>query len=94
MPRFEVKIGDEFEVAGFEIEDVDDIDRLADLDERRRKFKRQTHLIYGVLAVFVIAAAVSALLGWMDGTYDELSAVLAVGGPWAALVVQPHFKKD
>jgi hypothetical protein len=51
-------------------------------------------LSYGVLAAFITAVAASAALGWNDGTYDELVAVVAFGGPWAALVVGRYFKKD
>jgi hypothetical protein len=92
MARYEVKIGDEFDVAGIEIEAVDDVERLVGLDERRQSFRHQVRLSYLVLAAFFIAEAVAALLGWKDGTYNELATVTAYGGPWAALVVGRYFK--
>jgi hypothetical protein len=94
MAKFDVTVGDEFEVAGCEINSVDDVERLAALDERRQTFRHQMRLCYGVLTAFIVAAAVSTALGWRDGTYDELVAVVAFGGPWAALVVGRYFKKD
>ena len=94
MAEFEVTVGDDFEVAGCKIKSVDDVERLAVLDERRKTFRHQMRLCYGVLAAFIVAVAASAVIGWRDGTYDELVAVVAFGGPWATLVVGRYFKKD
>jgi hypothetical protein len=94
MAKFDVTVGDVFEVAGCEIKSVDDVERLAALDERRQTFKHQMRLSYGVLTAFIIAVAASSALGWHDGTYNELVAAVAFGGPGAALVVGRYFKKD
>lgn len=94
MAKYDVKVGDDFEIAGFEIESVDDLERLAALDERRLAVKHQMRLSYGVLVAFGLAVATSAGLGWFDGTYDELNGVVTYGGPLAGLVVGRYFKKD
>ena len=93
MAKYDVTIGDEFEVAGCEIESVDDVERLVALDERRQSFKHQMRLSYAVLAAFLLAATASAAIGWMDGTYNELNTVAVVGGPWASLVIGRYFRK-
>lgn len=80
MGKFDVKIGDKFEVTGLEIETVDEVERLQSLDERRREKKREERRTNVLLAAFLFALAASGFVGWYDGTYDELIAVWSVGG--------------
>lgn len=94
MAKYKVTIGKPFAVDGFEIEDVEAVERLAAIDERRGLARDQARLTYGVLGVFVAAMAVAAFMGWEDGTYDELYAVWSAGGFWAGLVLGRYFKKD
>ena len=93
MAKFDVKVGDEFEIAGVEIEDIGIVERLAELDERRRVSKQQAFIVCAVLVAFGVALCISAWLGWKDGTYDEFTRVMAGGGPWAGWVIGRYFKK-
>ena len=94
MAKYIVSIGKPFAVDGVEIEDVDAVERLAAIDERRVLARDQTRLTYGVLGVMIAAMGLAGLMGWKDGTYDELYAVWSAGGFWAGLVLGRYFKKD
>lgn len=94
MAKYMVTIGEEFAVDGVEIDDIDAVERLAAIDARRRLSSRQDQFAFGVLGVFLVAIAISALMGWLDGTYDELGTVWSAGGIWAGLVLGRYFKKD
>jgi hypothetical protein len=94
MAKFKVSIGKPFAVDGVEIEDVEAVERLAAIDERRALARNQARLTYGVLGVLLAAMALATFIGWRDGSYDELYAVWSAGGFWAGLVLGRYFKKD
>jgi hypothetical protein len=94
MAKYKVTIGEPFAVDGVEIEDIEAVDRLAAIDERRLLARHQARITCGVLALMVAAMGISAIMGWRDGSYDELNAVWSAGGPWVGLVLGRYFKKD
>lgn len=94
MAKYKVTIGEPFAVDGVEIEDVDAVERLAAIDERRALARDQARLTYGVLGVLLVAMGLATSMGWRDGSYDELYAVWSAGGFWAGLVLGRYFKKD
>lgn len=94
MAKYSVTIGKPFAVDGVEIEEVDAVERLAAIDERRTLARHQARLTYGVLGVLVVAMGLAALIGWQDGTFDEFYAVWGAGGFWAGLVLGRYFKRD
>ena len=94
MAKYKVTIGKPFAVDGVEIEDVDAVERLAAIDERRALARDQARLTYGVLGVLLAAMGLATSMGWQDGSYDELYAVWSAGGFWAGLVLGRYFKKD
>jgi hypothetical protein len=94
MAKYRVTIGREFELGGVEIKNVKAVERLAVIDERRRYARQQARLTYGVLGVMLVAVAVTAFIGWRDGSYNELNAVWATGSIWVGVVLGRYFKKD
>ena len=94
MAKYKVAIGEEFALDGIEIEDIDAVERLAAIDDRRRLSRHQARFTYGVLGLFVVALGIAAMIGWQDKSFDELAAVWAAGGIWAGLVLGRYFKKD
>lgn len=94
MAKYEVSIGAEFAVGGVEIEDVDAVERLAAVDERRVKARDQRRITFGVLGLMAIAVSVTTYIGWHDGSYDELNTVWSAGAMWVGVVLSPYFKKD
>lgn len=94
MAKYSVSIGKPFVVDGVEIEDVDAVERLAAIDERRVLARDQARLTYGVLGVMIAAMGLAGLMGWQDDSFDELQAVWSSGGFWVGLVLGRYFKKD
>jgi hypothetical protein len=94
MAKYKVTIGELFEVDGVEVEDVEAVERLSAVDERRRLARDQARITYGVLGAMVLAVIAAAVMGWCDGTYNELNSVWNAGGVWVGLVLGRYFKKD
>lgn len=94
MAKYEVSIGEEFAIDGVEIEDIDAVERLAAVDERRVKARDQVRITFGVLGLMVAAVGVATVIGWRDGSYDELNTVWNAGAIWVGVVLSPYFKKD
>lgn len=93
MAKYKVTIGELFEVDGVEVEDVDAVERLSAVDERRRLARDQSRITYGVLGAMVAAVIATTIMGWYDGSYDELNSVWNAGGVWVGLVLGRYFKK-
>ena len=94
MAKYNVTIGKPFAVDGVEIEDVEAVERLAAIDERRALARDQARLTYGVLGLMVVAVGLATFMGWQDGSYNELNTVWNAGGIWVGLVLGRYFKKD
>ena len=94
MAKYKVSIGEPFAVDGVEIEDVEAVERLAAIDERRVLARDQCRLTYGVLGAMVVAVCMASFMGWCDGSYNELNTVWNAGGVWVGLVLGRYFKKD
>ena len=94
MAKYEVAVGKRFAVEGVEIEDIEAIEKLAAIDERRDIARHQARITYAVLGFMACAIIATAILGWRDGTYDELNAVWAAGSVWIGMVLGRYFRKD
>jgi hypothetical protein len=94
MAKYKVTIGEPFAVDGVEIEDIEAVERLAAIDERRLLARDQARITYGVLAAMAGALGITTFMGWQDGSYDELNTVWNAGGVWVGLVLGRYFKKD
>ena len=68
MAKYKVSIGEDFAVDGVEIEDIDVVERLAAIDERRGISRDQARITYGVLGLTVVAMSVTTFIGWQDGS--------------------------
>lgn len=93
MAKYKVTIGKPFAVDGVEIENIDSVERLAAIDERRALARDQVRLAYGVLGLMLAAVCLATLMGWRDGSYNELNTVWSAGGVWVGLVLGRYFKK-
>jgi len=94
MAKYRVTIGKHFAVDGVEVEDIDAVERIVALDERRLLARNQARITYGVLGVMTCAMCVAATIGWQDGSYNELNTVWNAGGIWVGMVLGRYFKKD
>ena len=94
MAKYKVTIGDDFTIEAVGVEDVGAVEALAAIAERRMANKREIRIAYAVLGFIVFAIAVSAILGWTDGSYDELDAVWSTGSIWVGVILGRYFKKE
>ena len=94
MAEYKVIAGEEFVVEAVKLKDIGAIERLAAILERRAMARHQARITYGVLGAMATALLASAIMGWSDGSYDELNAVWGAGGIWVGLVLGRYFKKD
>lgn len=94
MAKYRVTLGELFEVDGVDVEDVEAVERLSAIDQGRRLARTRAWLTFGVLGAMGVAVVVTGLMGWCDGSYDELNAVWNTGGIWVGAVLGHHFKKD
>lgn len=93
MAKYRVSIGEDFALDGVEIEDLDAVERLAAIAERRRVARRRDALANVVLGAIIVALICAGLLGLRDGTFDELSSVWIVAAPWLGIVLLPMLQK-
>ena len=94
MAKFKVSIGEHFAIDGVEVEDIDAVERIAAIDERRGVASDQARITYGVLGAMMVAISVATFIGWQDGSYDELNTVWNAGAIWVGMVLGPYFKKE
>lgn len=94
MANYTVTFGKPFAVDGFEIEEIEAVEKLAEIEERRDTARHQARITYGVLSFMALAITATATLGWRDGSFDELNAVWASGSIWVGIVLGRYFKKD
>lgn len=94
MAKYKVTVGKPFAIDGVEIEDIEAVEKLAAIDERRDTARHQARITYGMLGFMALAITATAMLGWWDGSYNELNAVWASGSIWVGTVLGRYFKKD
>lgn len=94
MAKYKVTVGEPFGIDGVEIEEIEAVERLAAIDERRVIAREQSRLTYLVIGVMLVAMTVASVIGWLDGSYNELYAVWAAGSFWVGLVLGRYFKKE
>lgn len=93
MSRYQVVVGQEFEIKAVEVSGVAELAVLADIAERQHRARvrgRLTYLIFGALLVAIAAAAV---IGWMDGTFDEVGDVWSAAALPLGYLLKTYFDK-
>ena len=81
MAKYNVTVGVPFAIDALEIEEIEAVERLAAINERRLTAKHQARITYVVLAFTMLAIVTTAIVGWYDGSYDELKLNGALSGP-------------
>jgi len=94
MAKYNVTIGDAFAIDAVEVENIDAVEKLAAVAERRAATRRETSIAYSVLGFIALAIACSAILGWHDGSYNELAAVWSTSSIWVGVILGRYFKKE
>lgn len=94
MAKYNVSIGDDFVIDAVEVEEIDAVEKLAAIADRRVADKRETKIAYAVLAFIGLAITLSAIIGLCDGSYNELAGVWATGSIWVGVILGRYFKKE
>jgi hypothetical protein len=93
MSRFNVTIGDDFEVDAFEIENFEDVHELSRINERRLKERFRARVSYGLLSSIAFALLLATGIGFHDGSFDEVGLVWGAAALPLGLVLRTYFDK-
>jgi hypothetical protein len=93
MSRYEVVAGQEFEIAAVEVSDVAELVVLADIVERQQKARIRERLTYLIFGALLVAIAVAALVGYLDGTFDEIGYVWGAAALPLGYLLRTYFEK-
>ena len=93
MAKFKVTLGEDFHVDGVDIEDVGEVALLADLSERVRGARHRERLVYAGIAAGLVALAGAAVVGLIDGSFDELDAVWKIAAGPMGLALYPVLQR-
>ncbi len=96
MSKYQVSIGRDFPIDEVSEKDAADVGLPEDVQLLTVKhgIGMREALTWVFLIVFTIALAISAFIGWHDGSFDELSAVWAVGAVWFGFLLKAYFRSD
>lgn len=73
--KFQVKIGNDFVVDAFSVNDEKIIEAAADAQARLEIAKTRRNITLGVMAFVIMALICATYIGVRDGSYDEVSSV-------------------
>jgi hypothetical protein len=93
MSRYEVVIGREFEIDAVEVEESPSQAKPATLTDTERRSRVRERLTYLIFAALVLAIAVATLIGFFDGSYDEVGAVWSAAAFPLGYVFKTYFEE-
>lgn len=97
MPnKYEVKIGRDFPVNRVTEKDATDVGspESVELLSVKHGIGMREVLTWAFLIGFAVALALSALIGWNDGSFDELATVWGAGAVWFGVLLRAYFPSD
>jgi hypothetical protein len=93
MGRYEVVVGDDFEIVAMEIEDVEDVAELSRIAERRANQRVQERLTYLIFGTIVSALLIATAIGIYDGGFNEVGSVWSAAALPLGYVLKAYFDK-
>jgi hypothetical protein len=99
--KFQVGIGEEFEISHVEIDEIDEV-KLAQANAELKKVEKDLKetsnrniVTYVLLTLVVIFLLGSAVLGFYDGNFDKLQAVYNIAAvPMSAILAYYFGEKE
>ena len=92
MNRFNVAIGEGFEVQAFELESIEYVDQLSRIQERRSRERVRATLSYCLLGSIGIALLLATAIGFYDGSFNEVDLVWGAAALPLGLVLRSYFE--
>lgn len=93
MAKFEVCVGDEFEVSAVEVESIETVLALSTMSSTHRTFRMRENLTVFIMVTLGISLLVATLIGFFDGSFNEVNAVWTAGGVPLGFVLRSYFDK-
>lgn len=93
MAKYKVVVGDTFEVDAVDVSDVAAVVALAEVAAEKEKRKTREKLTYSIVGAVFAALMVAVAIGFVDGTYDEVSAIWAAAAMPLGYVFGTYFDK-
>ena len=92
MKRFEVTIGEDFEIEAFDLECIEDVAGLSDIVTSHRRSRTQERMAYILLGGIGFALAGAASIGIYDGTFNEVSSVWSASAFPLGYILKAYFE--
>ncbi|RZL81667.1 MAG: hypothetical protein EOP66_05695 [Sphingomonas sp.] len=93
MTKFEVRLSDEFEISGVEVDSVEVVKAVSDVSIAQRTVKVREKLAFLSVAALGASLAIATWIGFNDGSYNEVVSVWAAGAVPLGFVLRAYFDK-
>lgn len=93
MTKRTVVIGSVFEIDSVFVNGVEDIERLSEVEISNRHHKVREKLAYVCVGALAFALGLAAIIGWNDGSFDEVTAVWSAGAAPLGYILRGYFGK-
>jgi hypothetical protein len=91
MGRYNVVVGDDFEIEAFEVEDAEDVFKLSGIAERHAHQRMRERLAYLIFGAIFFALVIAVAIGFYDGSFDEVSSVWSAAALPLGYVLKAYF---
>lgn len=92
MKRFEVVVGEDFEIEAFEVECVGDVAELGSIVANYRRSRAQERIAFLLLGGIGIALAVAGSIGIYDGSFNEIGSVWSASALPLGYILKAFFE--
>lgn len=93
MAKFEVCVGDEFEVSAVEVDSIESVVALSTVISTHRTFRMRENLTVFIMMTFGVSLTLATLIGFLDGTFNEVNSVWTAGAVPLGFVLRSYFDK-
>ena len=93
MGRYSVIVGKRFHVEAVDVPDAEVLAKATDAAQHLEDGKVRRILALGIVSIISLALASAAIIGLLDGTYDEIGAVWDAAALPLGYVLATYFTK-
>lgn len=93
MKRFEVVVGEDFEIEAFELECVQDVAEIGSIVASHRRSRAQERIAFLLLGGIGFALFIAGCISIYDGSYNEISAVWAACALPLGAILKSYFEE-
>lgn len=93
MKRFDVVVGEDFDIDRFQVKSIEELDKISEIAERRFNRQFKSKLSLGILCGIALALAGATAIGLYDGTLNEVGSVWSAAALPLGLILRGYFEK-